>query len=186
MTKLSDLPAAGAIDGTERGIVNQGSGDGTTSLLSAEQTVVNRASGSNALAFGPGATATQDYAVAIGSGCNATAAYAFAAGYEATASGQYSGAVGGGCTASATGAFAIGNNANASAQNAVALGTGVAAALANSVNVGTRGVIMVERADLGNPPTNSGMLFVEDNGSGKSRLVVKWPDGTTEVLATQP
>lgn len=201
MTKLSDLPAAAAADGTERGIVNQGAGDGTTSLLSAAQTVVNRATGTgSSLALGSYATATQNNGTAIGGGsdatgaegasafgysCTASGAYSFAAGYSATASGEYSCAVGGGCTASATGAIAIGNNANASQQNAVALGAGVAAALANSVNIGTKGFILVETTGLGNPPANSGMLFVEDTGSAKSRLVIKWPDGTTEVLATQ-
>jgi hypothetical protein len=72
-----------------------------------------------------------------------------------------------------------------SAAGAVALGYQTTNAVAETVSIGDRGLILLETTGLGNPPANSGMLFVEDTGGGKSRLVVKWPDGTTEVLATQ-
>lgn len=38
----------------------------------------------------------------------------------------------------------------------------------------------------GTPGSDRARLYLEDNGSGKSRLVLKWADGTTTVLATQP
>lgn len=36
------------------------------------------------------------------------------------------------------------------------------------------------------PSADEACLYFEDNGSGKTRLVVKYSDGTTTVLATQP
>jgi hypothetical protein len=45
---------------------------------------------------------------------------------------------------------------------------------------------MLEMTAPGTPSADRIRLYVEDNGSGKSRLVVKWTDGTTSVLATQP
>ncbi len=45
---------------------------------------------------------------------------------------------------------------------------------------------MLEMTAPGTPSADRIRVYVEDNGSGKSRLVVKWSDGTTTVLATQP
>jgi hypothetical protein len=45
---------------------------------------------------------------------------------------------------------------------------------------------MLEMTAPGTPAADRIRLYVEDNGSGKSRLVIKWADGTTSVLATQP
>ncbi|MBK8037707.1 MAG: hypothetical protein IPK22_11315 [Verrucomicrobiaceae bacterium] len=45
---------------------------------------------------------------------------------------------------------------------------------------------MLEMTAPGTPSADRIRLYVEDNGSGKSRLVIKWADGTTSVLATQP
>lgn len=45
---------------------------------------------------------------------------------------------------------------------------------------------MLEMTAPGTPAADRIRLYVEDNGSGKTRLVVKWSDGTTSVLATQP
>jgi hypothetical protein len=36
------------------------------------------------------------------------------------------------------------------------------------------------------PSTDRARAYFEDNGSGKTRFVIKWQDGTTTVLATQP
>ncbi len=36
------------------------------------------------------------------------------------------------------------------------------------------------------PSADRVRVYAEDNGSGKTRLVVRWSDGTTTVLATQP
>lgn len=36
------------------------------------------------------------------------------------------------------------------------------------------------------PSANKGRLYTEDNGAGKTRLVVKFPTGAAQVLATEP
>lgn len=36
------------------------------------------------------------------------------------------------------------------------------------------------------PAANTGRLYVEDNGAGKTRLVVRFPTGAAQVLATEP
>lgn len=199
MTKLSDLPAAGAINGTERGIVNQGAGDGTTSLLSAAQTLVNRGTGAYSFATGYSAAATAESSIGIGTYANATGQAGIAIGSSATATQSEASSLGFSADATAGKATAIGSRSSASAESATAIGSFCAAtaaystaigfavtnALSNSVSIGPAGLVIAESSGLGNPPANAGMLFVEDNGSGKSRLVVKWPDGTTEVLATQ-
>jgi hypothetical protein len=55
-------------------------------------------------------------------------------------------------------------------------------------SAGTTGAAweMLEMTAPGTPSANRLRLYVEDNGSGKTRLVVKFSDGTTAVLATQP
>ncbi len=45
---------------------------------------------------------------------------------------------------------------------------------------------MLEMTAPGTPSADRLRLYAEDNGSGKTRLVVKWSDGSTSVLATQP
>lgn len=45
---------------------------------------------------------------------------------------------------------------------------------------------MLEMTAPATPAADRLRLYVEDNGSGKTRLVVKFSDGTTTVLATQP
>jgi hypothetical protein len=45
---------------------------------------------------------------------------------------------------------------------------------------------MLEMTAPATPAANRLRLYVEDNGSNKTRLVVKFSDGTTTVLATQP
>ena len=36
------------------------------------------------------------------------------------------------------------------------------------------------------PASNTGRLFVRDNGSGKSQLCVRFPTGAIQVVATEP
>jgi hypothetical protein len=38
----------------------------------------------------------------------------------------------------------------------------------------------------GNPQPNYGKLYMRDNGNGKSQLVVRFPSGAVQVLATEP
>ena len=37
-----------------------------------------------------------------------------------------------------------------------------------------------------NPSRDRARLYIEDNGSGKTRLVVKFPTGAAQVIATEP
>jgi hypothetical protein len=55
-------------------------------------------------------------------------------------------------------------------------------------SAGTTGAAweMLEMTAPGTPSADRLRLYVEDNGSGKTRLVVKFSDGSTAVLATQP
>ena len=55
-------------------------------------------------------------------------------------------------------------------------------------NAGTTGsaIELLEMTAPGTPSADRGRIYLEDNGSGKSRLMVKWADGTTGVILTQP
>jgi hypothetical protein len=41
-------------------------------------------------------------------------------------------------------------------------------------------------ADPAAPAANSGRLYFRDNGAGKTQLVVKFPTGAVQVIATEP
>jgi hypothetical protein len=45
---------------------------------------------------------------------------------------------------------------------------------------------MVEIADASAPATNRGRLYVRDNGAGKTQLVVRFPSGAVQTIATEP
>jgi hypothetical protein len=54
-------------------------------------------------------------------------------------------------------------------------------------NAAVRGHIEgTEIADPAAPATNSGRLYFRDNGSGKTQLVVLFPTGAVQVIATEP
>ena len=41
-------------------------------------------------------------------------------------------------------------------------------------------------ADAAAPPANWGRFYVRDNGAGKTQLVVRFPTGAVQILATEP
>lgn len=45
---------------------------------------------------------------------------------------------------------------------------------------------MPEIGDPAAPSTNTGRLYVRDNGAGKSQLVIRFPAGAIQVIATEP
>jgi hypothetical protein len=47
-------------------------------------------------------------------------------------------------------------------------------------------VLMEEIADPSAPTANRGILYTRDNGSGKTQLVVRFPTGAIQVIATEP
>lgn len=55
-----------------------------------------------------------------------------------------------------------------------------------SVLASAGSVDMPEIASPGAPAANTARLYCEDNGSGKSRLVVRFPTGAVQVIATEP
>jgi hypothetical protein len=50
----------------------------------------------------------------------------------------------------------------------------------------TGGLKMLEQTDPAAPAANNAILYVKDNGSGKSQLVVRFPTGAVQILATEP
>lgn len=47
-------------------------------------------------------------------------------------------------------------------------------------------VVFTERTDPAAPAANTGILYVRDNGSGKTQLVVRFPTGAIQTIATEP
>lgn len=45
---------------------------------------------------------------------------------------------------------------------------------------------MGEIADPAAPATNFGLLYMRDNGSGKTQVVARFPTGAIQVIATEP
>jgi len=143
------------------------------------------ASADDTISIGALSSATVIGAVAIGFDCDATGEDSTAIGRSAKSSAANAFAFGSFCQATAAYSTSLGFGSQATAAYSVALGGAVVNGVAHTASIGAAGLIIRESTGLGNPPANAGMLFVEDNGAGKSRIVIKWPDGTTEVLATQ-
>lgn len=56
------------------------------------------------------------------------------------------------------------------------------------MEVKPQGFIRIPEApyDPGDAPANSGLIYMRDNGSGKTQFVAKFPSGAVQVLATEP
>jgi hypothetical protein len=59
-------------------------------------------------------------------------------------------------------------------------------ALSNTSGTTGAAIELTEMTAPSAPATNKGRLYLEDNGSGKTRLVVRFPTGAAQVLATEP
>jgi hypothetical protein len=60
-------------------------------------------------------------------------------------------------------------------------------ALDSSGNATFRGYIQgAEIAAPAAPAANTGRLYFRDNGAGKTQLVVRFPTGAVQVIATEP
>lgn len=69
----------------------------------------------------------------------------------------------------------------------VASGTITSGATVNSLDLTGGGYIqMIERSDPANAAANAGRLYLRDNGSGKTQLVIIFSSGAVQVIATQP
>lgn len=51
---------------------------------------------------------------------------------------------------------------------------------------GANHIELLERLDPAAPSSNRGLLYVRDNGSGKSQLVCRFPTGAIQTIATEP
>ncbi|MEM4218036.1 MAG: hypothetical protein QXZ09_08430 [Candidatus Methanomethylicaceae archaeon] len=47
-------------------------------------------------------------------------------------------------------------------------------------------VVLLEQTTTPAEASDAAVLYSEDTGAGKTRLVVRWPGGATQVLATEP
>jgi hypothetical protein len=68
----------------------------------------------------------------------------------------------------------------------VAVNDGAGTASADLRDLKVRGLYGDEQSDPAAPAANSGVLYFRDNGSGKTQLVVRFPTGAVQVIATEP
>ena len=131
---------------------------------------------------------------------SSSSGYGTALGSQATASGERGTAIGGQSQAVMRRGTAVGQNAqvitavNGSAigadavcahEGSVALGYDSATSAKAQVQIGGRHFEMAEVPDVGVPAANMARLYVRDNGSGKTQLVVRFPTGAMQVIATE-
>lgn len=55
-----------------------------------------------------------------------------------------------------------------------------------ATTVANNSITFVERADPSAPDLNEGVLYLKDNGAGKTQLVIRFNTGAVQVIATQP
>lgn len=56
----------------------------------------------------------------------------------------------------------------------------------DAIKVGGSQIRFTERSDPSAPSTNNALLYAKDNGAGKTQLVVRFPTGAVQVVATEP
>jgi hypothetical protein len=72
-------------------------------------------------------------------------------------------------------------------QGALAFYTNNAGSVAERMRVTHDGAIeLPEMSDPSAPAANKARLYVRDNGSGKTQIVVRFPSGSVQVIATEP
>lgn len=137
------------------------------------------------VAIGKGATTgTNTEGTAIGTGAANTSTGAVAVGRSSSA-GNASTAVGQLAVASGSGALALGYGAQATHTRSVVLRD--ASTAPYQIQGGARHVELTEVASApGAGAANSARLYVRDDGSGKTQLVVIFATGAVQVLATEP
>jgi hypothetical protein len=156
--------------------------------------------GTQGVALGYSATTAASQAVAVGHTSNADN-HGVALGYGSI-SGQFGvalgrnaqqlstafavTALGNGSTVSGNYGTSIGYAAVCDHANSVALGDQVTTTAASQIKCGARHFELTEIADPSAPATNSGRLYMRDNGSGKTQLCVIFPTGAVQVIATEP
>ena len=133
--------------------------------------------------MGKGATTAVE-GVAVGAGAQNTSTGATAVGRNSTA-GNAATAVGQLSKASGAGSLALGYGASATHTGAVSLKG--ASTSSHQVQAGARHIELKEVVDTpAVAPVDSARLYLRDNGSGKTQLVIQFPSGAALVIATEP
>jgi hypothetical protein len=168
-------------DAVASGLDQVVNGYGATAHASATAAVVI---GSSADASG-----AQTAGVAIGGTAQTSGQGAVAVGYGAVASGSNAMAYGQSADATTTGAIAVGSDAQATHQDAIALGRSVATTSRDQVAIGGKHIALTEISGASlpaAPAANGGALYLEDNGSGKTVLKIRFATGAVQTIATEP
>ena len=55
-----------------------------------------------------------------------------------------------------------------------------------NAQVGDAHIALTEIGDPSAPGTDQALLYVRDNGAGKTQLVIRFPTGAIQVIATEP
>lgn len=160
--------------------------------------------GEHAIAIGRLATTANlaDRSIAIGSSAAGEDNEAIAIGYFASGHNNQSIAIGRGANATGTGSIAVGDHATCAGVYSVAIGKNSTVSsghitgtmIVGSTTVGSeldlelaKGLLVLpEIPDPGAALANQCRLYCRDNGGGKSQLVVVFPSGAVQVLATEP
>ena len=66
----------------------------------------------------------------------------------------------------------------------MAIGTG--AAPASRLDIGAGGITLAEMTAPGAPAANGAIIYIDDNGAGKTRLMVRFNTGAVQQIAIQP
>lgn len=148
----------------------------------------------NSVAIGYFAETGEASGVAIGQHAFSNELGAIAIGYFSVSSGAFSTAIGYSAEATAVGALALGFDSVVSGQNSIGIAADVTASY--TAVIGTEsldetqlyGRIQLAQvvAAPGVADTARAYLFIEDNGSGKTRLMVQFPSGSAIQLAIEP
>lgn len=186
----------------------------TIGQLSANQTWAGNNTFSGAL-LSPGAgasstkvgsaTASGDYDVAVGDGASATGGFGVAIGKDASSTPTGSISIGAGAAVSVTGGsgVAVGTSASVNHYHSVAIGYQSATTADSQVRLGKAsntvsvpGILSADGGLIDIPttiptglvasPASGGRLYVYFNGGGKIVLAMKFPDGSSVNIATQP
>jgi len=148
----------------------------------------------NSVAIGYFAETGEASGVAIGRNAFSNETGAIAIGRLSVSSGVFSTAIGYGAEATADGALALGYDSVVSGQNSIGIAADVTASY--TAVIGTESLDETQlygRIQLAQVVAAPGVadaarayLFIEDNGSGKTRLMVQFPSGSAIQLAIEP
>lgn len=160
----------------------------TSGASSAVSVGVLASAAGQGVAVGKSASVSVAGGVAVGYTAQATNTKSIAIGFDAQAtSAQNNVTIGEGSRVTSNGGVTLGAESITSHALSVALGAVVSTTANSQVAVGTKHFELLElAADAAAGAANSARLYVRDNGSGKTQLVVRFATGAIQVIATEP